>query len=50
MMWPFTKREKADPLKEEEAKTDSLKQQLHDLREELLRQTVAKNMGHGDDG
>lgn len=48
MMWPFPKKEKADPLKEEEAKTDSLKKQLHDLREELLRQTVAKTV-HDDD-
>lgn len=45
MIWPFKKEPKADPLKDAEHTTDDLKQQLRELRERLLRETVEKVAG-----
>lgn len=49
MKWPFSKTEKPDPLKAEEAKNDNLKKRLNDLREELLQNTVAHTVRAEDD-
>ena len=47
MIWnPW--RKKADPLKDEEAKTDDLKRQLRDLRERLLSETVEATVTKDD--
>ena len=40
MMWPFHRKPKADPVGDAERTTDDLKQELRDLRERLLRETV----------
>lgn len=41
MIWPFkSKPKKEDPLATQERENDDLKQELRDLRERLLRDTV----------
>lgn len=40
MMWPFNRKPKEDPVGDAERTTDDLKQELRDLRERLLRETV----------
>lgn len=41
MIWPFkSKPKKEDPLSTKERENDDLKQELRDLRERLLRDTV----------
>lgn len=42
MIWPFRKGRKSDPLKDAEHTTDDLKQQLRDMRQRLLQETVEK--------
>jgi hypothetical protein len=50
MIWPFkSKPEKVDPLTSQERQNDDLKQQLRDMRERLLRETVARTV-QKDDG
>jgi len=50
MMWPFKRKSKADPVGDAERTTDDLKQELRDLRERLLKETVkAPRNGVHDD-
>jgi|GEM_PF-3925212 len=48
MMWPFNRKPKADPVGDAERTTDDLKQELRDLRERLLRETVKKTVVKDD--
>lgn len=45
MIWTPWRKDKKDPLKDAEHTTDDLKQQLRDLRERLLQETVEKVSG-----
>lgn len=45
MIWAPWRKDKKDPLKDAEHTTDDLKQQLRDLRERLLQETVEKVSG-----
>ena len=45
MIWAPWRKAKKDPLKDAEHQTDDLKQQLRDLRERLLQETVEKVSG-----
>jgi|DEB0MinimDraft_4_1074332.scaffolds.fasta_scaffold17678_3 hypothetical protein len=48
MMWPFKSKEKADSVKNAEAATDDLKQQLREMRERLLKDTVKATVARND--
>lgn len=46
MIWPFkSEPKKVDPLTSQKRENDDLKQQLRDLRERLLKETVEKVSG-----
>ncbi len=42
MIWPFNRKPKADPVGDAERTTDDLKQELRDLRDRLLKETVER--------